>query len=269
MHGPGIFFEPKWWRIDEKIAQSKFVACISHFCRSQAMLFSDQVHWQKLHIVHCGVSPEKYGARPREAFGKHVLFVGRLDPVKGVTILLEAFAEARRSHPDAKLTVVGDGPARAALETQTKMLGVSEATTFLGYCSQSDVANLLQRADCLVLPSFAEGVPVVLMEAMASGKPVIATQVGGVAELVQDGASGFLVPPGDVKALTSKLLTLFSDQDLCHRMGEIGRQKVMIEFNVRREAAWLLSLLQGRGTGLRMAAEQSDGDQAAVVLAAN
>ncbi len=187
MHGPDLFFEPVKWRIDEKTARARFVVCISHFCRSQAMLFSDPVHWPKLRIVHCGVSPARYGQAPRPAFGKRVLFIGRLDAVKGGPLLLEAFAAARAGHPEAHLTVVGDGPARGALEAQAAALGLAGAVTFAGYRSQDEVAALLEEADKLVLPSFAEGVPMVLMEAMASRIPVVASRVAGVPELVRTG----------------------------------------------------------------------------------
>lgn len=251
IHGPTELFEAGHWRLDEKIARARFVACISHFCRSQAMLFSDQAHWGKLRIVHCGVTPANYGTRPRGAFGQHVLFVGRLDAVKGVPLLLEAFATARGRHPDARLTVVGDGPARGALETQAVALGIAGATTFTGYRSQAEVAALLEEADMLVLPSFAEGLPVVLMEAMASRIPVIASGVAGVPELVQDGVSGFVVPAGDVDTLTARLDRLLADPDLCRRMGEAGRVKVEAEFDVDVEAVWLHRLFAGTGQSIR------------------
>lgn len=251
IHGPTELFEAAHWRLDEKIARARFVACISHFCRSQAMLFSDQAHWGKLRIVHCGVTPANYGTRPRATFGQHVLFVGRLDAVKGVPLLLEAFAAARARHPEARLTVVGDGPARAALEAQAAALGIAGATTFTGYRSQEEVAALLEEADMLVLPSFAEGLPVVLMEAMASRIPVIASGVAGVPELVQDGVSGFVVPAGDVETLTVRLEKLLADPELCRRMGEAGRVKVEAEFDIGREAVWLAQILRGGGEGLR------------------
>lgn len=251
MHGPGIFFEPMRWRIDEKIARARFIACISHFCRSQAMLFSNQVHWHKLRLVHCGVIPENYDGGSRNIDGKQVLFVGRLDAVKGVPLLLQAFAHARIRHPDARLTLVGDGPARPALEAQAAQLGVDDAVTFTGYRAEAEVAGMLAQSNVLVLPSFAEGVPVVLMEAMASHLPVIASQVGGVPELVQDGVSGFVIPAGDLSTLISRLDMLLSDPELCRRMGVAGRKKVEKEYDVVREAAWLLSLLQGQGEGLR------------------
>ncbi len=243
-HGPDLFFAPMHWRIDEKTARARFVACISHFCRSQVMLFSDPAHWHKLAIVRCGVKPERYGAAPRDRFSRHVLFVGRLTAVKGVPLLLEAFARVRAAYPDARLTLVGDGPERATLQAQAAALGLIETAHFAGYCDQEEVVALLSEADMLVLPSFAEGLPVVLMEALASRIPVIATPVAGVSELVRDGETGLLVPPGDVNGLVAALDRLLSDPELCRRLGEAGRAAVKERHDVAREAERLLALFR-------------------------
>jgi glycosyltransferase involved in cell wall biosynthesis len=243
-HGPDLFFAPMHWRIDEKTARASFVACISHFCRSQMMLFSHPAHWQKLAIVRCGVEPERYGAAPRDRFGQHVLFVGRLAAVKGVPLLLEAFARVRAAYPDARLTLVGEGPERAALESRAAALGLTGIANFVGYRSQEEVATLLAKADMLVLPSFAEGLPVVLMEALASRIPVIATPVAGVSELVRDGETGLLVPPGNIDGLAVALDRLLGDPDLCRRLGETGRAAVLDRHNVTREAERLLVLFR-------------------------
>lgn len=256
LHGPTIFFEMHWWRLDVKVARAAFIACISHFCRSQAMLFSDEAHWHKLKIVHCGVVPANYGTAKRGDFTGHVAFVGRLDAVKGVPLLLEAFATVRARHPKARLTIAGDGPARARFEARTQALGLTEVVRFAGYLDEPAVARLLESADMLVLPSFAEGLPVVLMEAFASRIPVIATQVAGVPELVVDGVSGFIVPPGDVETLADRLDRLLSNPALCARMGQAGRAKVEVEHDIAHEVAWLAQLVadagqDGTGQGLR------------------
>lgn len=242
LHGPDIFFAPDHWRLDAKIARARFVACISHFARAQAMLFSDPDHWGKLKIVHCGVDPARYdGTGPRD--GTRLLFVGRLAAVKGVPVLLQALAQARTQRPDLRLTLVGDGPERAALTDLADTLGLGEAVEFTGYRSQSEVADLLARSDCLVLPSFAEGLPVVLMEAMAARLPVIATRVGGVAELVEHGVSGRLVAPGDAGALSGAILDVMTGTDRA-AMGEAGRARVEAEFDIAAEAARLATLFQ-------------------------
>jgi glycosyltransferase involved in cell wall biosynthesis len=258
LHGPTIFFEMHWWRLDVKVARCAFIACISHFCRSQAMLFSDEAYWDKLRIVHCGVTPSLYGQGPRGEFSGHVAFVGRLDAVKGVPLLLEAFAAVSPRHPEARLTIAGDGPARARLEARVLALGLTGVVRFAGYLDEAGVARLLETADMLVLPSFAEGLPVVLMEAFASRLPVIATQVAGVPELVEDGVSGFIVPPGEVESLTLRLDTLLSDPALCARMGEAGRAKVEAQHDIKAEVAWLHELFAGAGQGSRPNLEREE-----------
>ena len=249
LHGPTVFFEPYRWALREKVARAAFVACISHYCRSQAMLFSDEADWPRLRIVHCGIQPALYQAGGEAGGEGHVVFVGRLDPVKGVTLLLEAFAAVKARHPQARLTVAGDGPARSRLEARARDLGLEVA--FPGYLDEAQVADLLASAAMLVLPSFAEGLPVVLMEALASRIPVIATQVAGVSELVVDGVSGLIVPPGDVAGLARAMDRLLGDPDLRARMGEAGRARVEAEHDIQTEAAWLAELFAGTGQGLR------------------
>lgn len=242
-HGPMEFFEPHHWRLDTKIARASFVAAISHFARAQCMLFSDAAHWNRIKIVHCGVEPALYARTdPDRAPGKRLIFVGRLAGIKGVPLLLEALARLRDRHPQIHLTLIGDGPERQALETEVQETGLADQVTFTGYLGQDDVAAALNAADLLVLPSFAEGVPVVLMEAMATGLPVIASRVAGVQELVEDGVSGRVLPPGDIDALVAALDGLLSDPDMRARMGQAGRAKVVAEFDVAREAQWLSQL---------------------------
>jgi glycosyltransferase involved in cell wall biosynthesis len=241
-HGPAIFFEAKRWHLDTKIARAKFVVAISHFCRSQLMLFSRPEHWSKISIVHCGVHPSRYKSSVTTSPGKKILYVGRLEPVKGLLVLLESVASLIGRHPDMHLTVVGDGTARGAIEAEAERLALNEAVDFVGYKTQDEVADLLTQADMLVLPSFAEGVPVVLMEAMASSKPVIASRVAGVQELVHDGVNGFTVPAGDAVALANRINELFENPALGDSMGRSGRHMVEQEFDVEREAGLLAKL---------------------------
>ena len=237
LHGPDIFFAPNHWRLDKKIEKARFVACISHFCRSQAMSFSPMEDWRKLHIVHCGVEPERYAGDP--AGGKKLLFVGRLAAVKGMPVLLDAM---KRLPKDVTLTVIGDGPDRAALEEQAAPF--RERVKFMGYQSQTEVAEALKVHDIFVLPSFAEGVPVVLMEAMAAARPVITTRIAGVPELVKDGVSGVLVPPGDMDALASAVSSVSQDIEMQKKMGVAGRAKVTAEYRAFDEAKWLSALIE-------------------------
>jgi glycosyltransferase involved in cell wall biosynthesis len=120
LHGPAELFEPMRWRIDLKIARAAFVACISNFARSQGMLFSDQAHWSRMHVVHCGVDPALYDVAPARdpSSGLTLLFVGRLAAIKGLAVLLEAMQTLRARHPGLRLVLIGDGPDRARLESQ-------------------------------------------------------------------------------------------------------------------------------------------------------
>ena len=249
LHGPDIFFEPYHWRLDEKIARASFVACISHFCRSQAMIFSAPAHWDRLHIVHCGVDPALYD-RPRDAPGKRLLFVGRLAAVKGVPVLFKTLRDVAPDHPGLHLTLIGDGPERRALEDQARIMGLSGMVTFAGYKGQAEVAQALRETDILVLPSFAEGLPVVLMEALAARVTVLTTRIAGVGELVEDGISGRLVAPGDPVALTDALRALLdATPEARANMGEAGRARVVAEFDSVTEAGKLAALIAASAGG--------------------
>lgn len=243
LHGPDIFFEPYHWRLDEKIARARFVACISEFCRSQAMAFSDRSHWDKLHIVHCGIDPDRYSPAQRSG-APHLLFVGRLAAVKGIPVLFEALQSVVTQVPDLKVTLIGDGPERDMLTKEAAQRGLGQIVDFVGYKNQSEVAEALLDTDALVLPSFAEGVPVVLMEAMAAGRPVVTTQIAGVPELVDHGTSGLLVPPGDSDALAGALEEILTNAPRRAEMGEAGRAKVTEHFNMTSEAGWLATLFE-------------------------
>ena len=257
MHGPSEFFEPHYWRVDEKLRRALFVACISHFCRSQAMIFAPQEKWDKLHIVHCGVTPADFKVVTHEGVGSRLLFVGRLADVKGLPILFKALARLKSKHPGVKLTIAGDGPDRQRLVAMAGDLGIAQNVSFLGYQTQKQVRELMGQADAFVLASFAEGVPVVLMEAMAAGVPVVATRIAGIPELVEDGVSGFLVPPGDAKTLADKVDLLLRDSTLRASFGAKGREKVEREFDLAAEADKLCRILtealEGAGTAVARA----------------
>ncbi len=258
LHGPTDLLEPGQIHLRDKIARADLVACISHYARSQAMLHSDPRHWDKLRIVHCGVNPELYDRPDRAGSGLHFVFVGRIAPVKGLRVLLQAVELARKTAPDLHLTIVGDGPDMGAIRALAAPLG--EAVRLTGYQSQAEVAEILSTADAMVLPSFAEGVPVVLMEMLASGKPVIATQVAGVSELVQDGVNGRIVAPGDAQGLAAALVDFARlAPEARAAMGAAGQVKVRAEFDIHKEAAWLARLFVGpEGGRLRPGEKQPD-----------
>lgn len=243
MHGPNEFFEPHYWRLDEKIRRAKFVCCISHFARSQGMIFGPRDKWDRMHIVHCGVDPAAFEPAVHDGQGQNILFVGRLANVKGVPVLIDVIKLLKDRKIPASLTVAGDGPDRAELEAQVKSHGIAEQVRFVGYQTQAQVRELLKSTHVFAMASFAEGVPVVLMEAMAGGVPVVAPRIAGIAELVEDGANGYLVSPGDPEDLADKIARLLSDGGLRARFGQAGRAKVERDFNIRLESGWLCEVL--------------------------
>lgn len=243
LHGPYIFFEPYQWQLAEKIDRALFVCCISHYCRSQGMVFGSIASWNRMHIIHCGIDPALFEPVTHQGIGNRLLYVGRLAAVKGLPILLESLAKLVSSDSDLELTVIGDGSDRAQLEALTDELNVRSNVKFLGYQSQAEVRHHLQQTDVFVMASFAEGVPVVLMEAMAAGVPVVATQIAGVSELVEHERSGYLVPAGDAETLADRIGELVQDAKLRSRFGIAGRAKVTAEFNIKTEVARLHQLM--------------------------
>ena len=243
-HGPHIFFDPTHWALREKLKHSRFTVCISHFCRSQMMLFTDQKDWERLAIVHCGVAPEQYDfVEPRAGAGK-LLYVGRLAVEKGLPVLFDSLGMLRADGYDFELTLVGDGPDRLALQDMAQRMGIADRVVFAGYASQVGVREFLRQSDIFILPSFAEGVPVSLMEAMACGVPVIATYVGGVVELVQDGATGQVVYPGDPTSLKHAIVRYLDNTALREHVSRQGRDKVVADFNLDLEIDKLAALFR-------------------------
>jgi colanic acid/amylovoran biosynthesis glycosyltransferase len=246
IHGSAEFFETNLWWIGEKVRRALFVNCISYFCRGQTMMLSHPDYWEKMRVVHCGVDVSVFKTKRHEGRGRRLLFVGRLVPVKGLSFLFETIGMI----DDAILDIAGDGPERKFLETKAAALGIGARVRFLGYQSQGQVRELLRGADVFVMSSFAEGLPVVLMEAMAAGVPVVAPWIGGIPELVNDGQSGFLVPPGDPSAAAIAVRRLLEDAELRNRFAIAGRAKVEREFNLNSEARWLVKILSSALSGV-------------------
>lgn len=245
MHGPTEFFDVPGHRLADKTRDARFVSCISDFCRSQLMKLVGREHWDKLHLVRCGVDPQVYApAPPRAPDGAlRVVCVGRLVPDKGQSLLVDAVAILRERGVDARLELVGDGPDRGHLESHVADLGLRDAVHLAGAVGQDTMREHYAAADVFCLPSFAEGVPVVLMEAMAMGLPVVTTRIAGIGELVEDGVSGVLVRPGRADLLADALQGL-ADPEVRARMGAAGRRMVVEEFDVARSAERLAGILR-------------------------
>jgi len=178
-------------------------------------------------IVHYGITPQPHW-QPYAGDGPRLLCVGRLIPIKGHIVLLRAFAEARRELPDLVLDIAGRGPLEPALKALARELGIADSVRFLGYVSP--VQKAIERASAVVVPSLGEGFGMVALEAMERGRPVIAAEIGGLGELVQDGETGRLVPAGEVEPLRRTIVELGADPELARRMGAAGRARAVEHF---------------------------------------
>jgi len=179
----------------------------------------------------------------------YLLFVGRLRIRKGVEVLLEALRELRRQVPGATLRIAGDGEHRAALERRVDELGLRDAVSFLGSCDAARVRTLLKGAAALVVPSIYEGMPLVVLEAMDTGVPVVASAVSGIPEVVVDGETGWLVPPEDPEALAGALAEVLTDPVGARARGEAGRRRVEERYRPARAAADWRALMERRTGG--------------------
>ena len=248
MHGISETDYPAGLMLGRKIEAAEFVACVSWFGRAQGMRLVQADHWHKMHVVRCGLPFDRIPLKgPAEANTPTMICVGRLSPEKGQPGLLRAFAALRAKHPELRLRLVGDGPDRASLEALAKELGLADAVSFAGRLPEEETLAEIARADLLVLPSFMEGLPIVLMEAMAVGVPVIASRVAGIPELVEDGKTGLLFTPSDWDELASRVDSLLGDKALQARLIERAKAKVASEFDTRKSAEQLAALFSSVG----------------------
>jgi colanic acid/amylovoran biosynthesis glycosyltransferase len=245
-HGPDEFNDPAGFRIREKVAASAFIRAISHYSRSQLMKSSAVSDWEKIEVVYMGVDPAAYTPKPFRASPARVeiICVGRLAPVKAQHILLGAIDLVRRDYENVLLHVVGGGPDRQFLEAEVAARALGRNVVFHGFASQEKLDQLYRQADIFALPSFAEGVPGVLMEAMAMEIPCVSTWITGIPELIRNGIDGLLVAPADVEAFADALRQLIRDPDLRRRIGQAGRARVLDKFDLRRNSAALADLFR-------------------------
>ena len=250
LHGASDFDNPGLRRLDRKIEFASFVACVSDYGRAQAMRASSPAHWGKLCVARCGLDLSKLSNEPfrRQPLRLRVLCVARLSPEKALPGLVEAFAAAVDSGLDAELCLVGDGPERERIEDHIGVLGLGDRCRLTGALGEAEVAKEYAEADVFALPSFMEGLPVVLMEAMAAGLPVIAPRLTGIPELVIDEETGLLFTPGRWDQLATALARLgdsslvsagsaSSDETRGERLrqtlGAAARRKISEEYDIR------------------------------------
>jgi glycosyltransferase involved in cell wall biosynthesis len=242
IHGPHIFFDGLHWALDKKTEHAKFISCIGHFCKSQMMLYSDKDLWGKFKIVRCGVDLDQFEYREPQGKASRMVYTGRLSAEKGIPVLFDSIAQLKTRNYEIQITLMGDGEDRHFLEQLARQKEIDDSVIFAGFVDQATIAKTLRASDIFVLPSFAEGIPVALMEAMAMGVPVIATYVGGVIELVVDQRTGLMVSPSDSVGLASAIARYIDDEAFRQTIAKNAREKIESEFNTEDQVDKLAQL---------------------------
>lgn len=247
VHGPDEFAHVDREFFADKVASADFVFCISHFARSQTMYHSAPQHWQKFDIVRLGIDPAVFKpAEPSPGRNFTLLCVGRLTPAKGQHLLLETLDRLRFAGKRVELHFVGDGPDRQSLQAQCTQLGLDDQVEFHGALNHHEVRSMYGRSDAFALPSFAEGIPVVLMEAMAAGLPCISTRITGIPELITDGETGFMAAASDVDELVERVGQLVDSPELRQKLGRAGRERVCQAYNLEHNVGILAERFRER-----------------------
>jgi glycosyltransferase involved in cell wall biosynthesis len=244
VHGPDEFMIPMGLR--EKIRRAAFTIAISSFGRSQLYMRSHHRDWPKIHVVHCALERSFLdGAATSVPTAPRFVCVGRLCEAKGQLLLIAAAARLKAAGIECELVLAGDGPMRVEIEELIDEHGLNSQVRITGWISSDDVRSEILAARALILPSFAEGLPVVLMEAMALRRPVLSTYVAGIPELVVPGENGWLFPAGSIEELVEAMVKCLAamPEDLS-RMGESGYQRVIARHSIATEAAKLAFLFQ-------------------------
>jgi len=244
VHGPEEFDKPQTLKLADKLRGAAFAVAISSYGRSQLMRWVEAQHWDKLRVVHCGLEPAFHaGTAALPPAAPRLVCVGRLCEQKGQLLLVQAAQRLVREGVPLELVLAGDGELRGPVEAAIDALGLRAHVRITGWVDARRVREELLAARALVLPSFAEGLPVVLMEAMALRRPVLSTYVAGIPELVRPGEDGWLFPAGDVEALVAAMRAcLAASPAELQRMGERARERVLSRHDVDREAAKLATL---------------------------
>ena len=210
-------------------------AIVANSAAIAAHLRGERVRPDKVTIISNGLDLADFTPAPARQNRRRVIVVANLRPEKGYDVLIDAAVDVLRRYPDAHFNCVGAGPLQAGLEARLAAHNIRDAFTFLG--QRDDVPSLLATADMFVLPSRNESFPNVVLEAMASALPVVATAVGGVPELVDHGRTGLLCPPGDPQALADRVCRVMAHPDLAARLGAAARRDVQARFSFTRMVA--------------------------------
>ena len=243
VHGPDEFYDVEKFYLREKIERAQLILCISNFCRSQLMRIASPVHWDKMHVVRLGIDPAVFYPIHEDCPAHRkieIICVGRLVPSKGQLILLHACAELVAKGHSLRVRMVGGGPDRDNLQAFAAANGLEVILD--GPKSHEETRQILRHADIFALASFAEGVPVALMEAMAMEIPCVSTNIAGIPELIRDGLDGLLVPASSVDALTSALQRLIEDPPLRRSLAVSGARRVAELYNLPQNARTLANV---------------------------
>lgn len=242
VHGPDEFYDVSFNKLTQKFVAAKFICCIGKYARSQIMRIIPSKEWSKIHITPLGVDTNQYTQINLRESPQHfnIISIGRLTRNKGQQILLDALALLAEKKLPIHLYLIGDGPDRQSLMNSVKELKIDRFVTFKGSLNQIEVKKLLSESDLFVLPSFAEGIPVALMEAMAMGLPCIATMINGIPELITNEENGILVFPSDVKELEKQINELYHNKNKRIELGKKARERILAKWqlsdNVRKLA---------------------------------
>lgn len=244
VHGPEEFDNTAALDLGGKLAAAEFCATVSSYGRSQMCRWAAAGDWDKVQVVHCGLDLGRWDSpAPLPPGPFHMVAVGRFAEQKGFGLLIRAFATAWRRDPTLRLSLVGDGELRPQIQALVAAEGMSDAVHLLGWQNEAGVRAAMNAAHALVTPSFAEGLPVVIMEAMACARPIIATYIAGIPELVRPGHEGWLIPAGDAEALAETMLAAAAtDPETLARMGAAARARVTARHDIRVSAQRLKAL---------------------------
>lgn len=248
VHGPDEFYNAPGQYLTEKVATADFICTISSFARSQLMKLSAYEHWHKIEVSRLGVNPEDFAPRDagKSADAFEVVCVGRLTPAKGQHILVDAMRLLVEQGRKVRLRLVGDGEDREALERHVDSLGLHEQVVFEGAVNQDRIRDLYAGANAFAIPSFAEGIPVVLMEAMSMEIPCVTTRITGIPELIRDGVDGLLTTPSDVNEFAEAIARLMDDDALCATLAKNGRKRVLEHYHLEHNVDRLAGIFKQR-----------------------
>ncbi len=255
IHGPGEWDSPELLHIPEKVEEASFVTVISDFAKSQTYRWTKPALWGKVHVVRCGVDSSflDYPVTPVPDVAR-LLMIARLGRSKGHPILIEAAARLAEEGVDFQIKLVGDGDLRGLIEDRIHQYGLDDRIELAGWLDGDSVRNEIVQSRALVLPSFGEGLPVVIMEALALARPVISSRIAGIPELLVGGESGWLVNSGSVEDLVDALReVLRMPTERLSEMGMTGRAAVLEKHDAQREAGKLAELLRLSKFGAQLA----------------